>query len=411
MTQTIGYWAELFGIQLDESNNSTWVHALPLGKFTHPVFGEIDITAERVQRFANSVKNKVRGIDLDIDYDHKAQRMDAAGWVKDADARADGLWLFVEFTKEAASKIKEKAYRYFSGEFLDKWTNPQTNETFVDVISGGGLTNRPFLKNLMPLNLSEYKSNPNEEKTSTSITNNPDTPSSDSSNTQNDNPSVPPTPSKEEEVDPKKLAELMGLPADATEEDIKKKFTELLAPPAPPAPPTPPTPEPTPVPSLPGEAELLQLAETNPAAKILIDHVKALQANSQETAKKLHEETVRNRLSQFDDSKMVLTPKAKEIVWEIFQDEKFPIALAEKMWNLLDEFKKGNGFVVELGERTSGMVHLGEKKTAHSRFEEAVKAIQLADPNMSYPDALEKAGKENPALYDEYREESFLFKG
>jgi phage I-like protein len=112
------YLVDLAHIQFDDG--PTWIQAMPLGTYHHPVHGEIAITPERVQRFADGVKQKVRGQDLDIDYDHKSQRSDAAGWVQDADPRSDGLWLSVDWTDEAREKLKKKAYRYFSPEFDDE---------------------------------------------------------------------------------------------------------------------------------------------------------------------------------------------------------------------------------------------------------------------------------------------------
>src|SRR5690348_2984540 len=98
---------------------------MPLGTYEHPLHGKIDITPERIARFAENVRNNVREIELDIDYDHKANGGDAAGWVRQAEARPDGLWILVEWTKSAYGKIKERAYRYFSPEFVDEWTHPK----------------------------------------------------------------------------------------------------------------------------------------------------------------------------------------------------------------------------------------------------------------------------------------------
>jgi phage I-like protein len=152
--KAMGYWVDLNQVELDESNGS-WIHAMTVGKYEHPVYGTIEFTVDRLKRFAQGVMNKVRGIDLDIDYDHKARGGQAAGWVQKAEVRSDGLWIFVEWTKEAAGLIREKAYRYFSPEFVDEWKHPKTGAVHKDVLLGGGLTNRPFLKDLLPVNMSE----------------------------------------------------------------------------------------------------------------------------------------------------------------------------------------------------------------------------------------------------------------
>lgn len=151
---------ELAKLKFDEGSNgdgtSSWIMAMPLGKYKHPDYGMIDITPERVSRFADNVNKNARGIALDIDYDHKEYSGEAAGWVKQAEAKPDGLWLLVDWTQKAYEAIKSKAYRYFSPEFDDAWSDPRTGEKFKDVLFGGGITNRPFLKGIQPLNLSEF---------------------------------------------------------------------------------------------------------------------------------------------------------------------------------------------------------------------------------------------------------------
>ena len=153
----MSYLVDLSTLKFDElaENVSSWIMAMPIGKYNHPVYGKIDITSDRVQRFAANVNNSVRGIDLDIDYDHKEYGGEAAGWVRQAEPRNDGLWILVEWTTKAYEAIKSKAYRYFSPEFDDTWTHPSSGEKFKDVLFGGGITNRPFLKGIQPLNLSE----------------------------------------------------------------------------------------------------------------------------------------------------------------------------------------------------------------------------------------------------------------
>jgi phage I-like protein len=154
VTQRFGYFVDLSTIQLSDDRPS-WIQAMPLGKYKHPFFGDIEITPERVKRFSDNVNNKVRGTDLDIDYDHKMTSGEAAGWVTAADARTDGLYLLVDWTPKARQSIREKAYRYFSPEFTDEWEHPKTSVKYKDVIFGGGITNRPFLKDIAPINASE----------------------------------------------------------------------------------------------------------------------------------------------------------------------------------------------------------------------------------------------------------------
>lgn len=149
---------------LTDEEHQSWIQAFPVGKWTHPTYGDIEMTLEKAVSMAANVNAGVRGQDLDIDYDHKEVRQDAAGWVQKAEAREDGLWLFIDWTKEAVQKIKDKAYRYFSPEFADEWEHTASGQKFKNVLFGGALTNRPHLKGILPINLSEYEEKTTEDE-------------------------------------------------------------------------------------------------------------------------------------------------------------------------------------------------------------------------------------------------------
>jgi phage I-like protein len=150
----MSYLVDLSKYTFDEAGPS-WIQAFPLGAWQHPQHGEIKITPERVKRFAENTRNRVRGQDLNIDYDHKGG--EAAGWVRAAEDRGnEGLWLQVDWTPTARMQLSEKKYRYFSPEYDDEWEPPhQPGTKYQDVLFGGALTNRPFLKGIVPINLSE----------------------------------------------------------------------------------------------------------------------------------------------------------------------------------------------------------------------------------------------------------------
>jgi Mu-like prophage I protein len=151
VTDAYGYFVELD----EDTEDTSWFLAIPYGEYDHPTYGTLDFNRDKVQGFAQSVKDKVRDADLDINYDHREHSGEAAGWVKDATAGDDGLWLQVEWTKQAAQKIRDRAYRYFSPEFLPTWTHPKTKVKHSDVLFGGSLTNRPHLRDLPALTLHE----------------------------------------------------------------------------------------------------------------------------------------------------------------------------------------------------------------------------------------------------------------
>lgn len=151
-----GFWVDLAGRVF--SDGATWIHAMPVRTYDHPIYGRIELSPDRIRRFAASVTNGVREHQLDIDYDHKtdpSKGKRAAGWITDAKAGDDGLWLAVDFTPVAREHLANGEYRYFSPELKDEWEHPSTGEVHRDVVFGGALTNRPFLKGILPINLSE----------------------------------------------------------------------------------------------------------------------------------------------------------------------------------------------------------------------------------------------------------------
>jgi len=88
-----------------------------------------------------------QGADLPVDYDHQTQRSaangqpaPASGWIKDLEARADGIYGRVEWTNTAAAHLSSREYRYFS----PAWIGAGKDSTGpVLRLVGGGLTNTP----------------------------------------------------------------------------------------------------------------------------------------------------------------------------------------------------------------------------------------------------------------------------
>jgi len=368
MSQRMSYLVDLNQVSLTEGETpSSWIHAMTVGTYDHPVYGEIAFTEDRLQRFATSVVNKVRDIEPDIDYDHKAHNGDAAGWVKNAEVRADGLYLFVEWTKQAAEKIKSKAYKYFSPEFLDEWQHPKSSTKFQDVLSGGAITNRPFLKDLSPLNLSEFIVNPGKD------------------------------PEERTDMDPKKFAELLGLPADATEEQLLAKTKEFKE-----------KAEKPPTVLSDADAELKKLSESNPAIKLLMESQKSLAEEHARTQATLRLSEVRNSVTQLGEEL-----RTKNVA--------LPAVAIEGLTKVLHESNDVLGkqileLVKGLGE--TGLVELGEKGQQRTNanadpvkfFTDQIVKTQT-DFKLDYADAVAKLAIEQPDAYREYAQNSYAVQG
>jgi phage I-like protein len=339
---------------------------MTVGSYYHPVYGDIDFTTERLQRFADSINNRVREIDADIDYDHKKRTDEAAGWVKQASVKEDGLHLLVEWTGEAAGKIRSKAYKYFSPEFVDEWEHPKTKVVHKDVLNGGAITNRPFLKDLQPLNLSEMLDR---------------APVDD--------------PEERNDMDLKKFTELLGLAEGTSEDDVLAKTKELMEKAAKADAPS-------------AEAELIKLSETNPAIKMLMDQQTELRRQNAATQATLRLTEVRAGVLELSESL-----RSKNIA--------LPAAVIEDLTRVLHESTDAHGtkvmaIVKTLGE--SGFVELGEigrqrtggeQKDPVKVFGELVSKEQT-DHKLSYADAVQKVASENPDAYRNYAGASYANK-
>ena len=91
-------------------------------------------------------KQRAAGLDLPIDYEHQVeyapengQPAPAAGWIKNIEARGDGIYGQVEWTSRAAEMIRKREYRYISPVF----TATKTGQ--VGVILRAALVNAPAL--------------------------------------------------------------------------------------------------------------------------------------------------------------------------------------------------------------------------------------------------------------------------
>jgi phage I-like protein len=133
---------------LEATDLPEWIRLLPLGQVDlvdgRPPF-EVDkeSLATMVEAF------QARGVDLVVDYEHQSLnggRAPAAGWIKELNAREDGLWARVEWTAQAGEYLRQKEYRYFSPVLK---LDPETRQPLA--LLQAALTNMPAMKQVAPL--------------------------------------------------------------------------------------------------------------------------------------------------------------------------------------------------------------------------------------------------------------------
>jgi len=148
----IAFPIQLFGEGSSFAELPDEIHVVPTGKWQHPVYGEMEITSAHIAEFVKNFKDKVRK-DLPITAGHdngmNGGELEAIGWFKELiDRGVKGLYAVVEWTPEGQRLLSERAFKYFSPEFYEEYSDPETGERRNHVLVGGALTNRPYFKEL-----------------------------------------------------------------------------------------------------------------------------------------------------------------------------------------------------------------------------------------------------------------------
>jgi phage I-like protein len=417
MTKRAGYWVDLTGMKFDDqSPDTSWIQIMTLGTYNHPWYGKVKFSEQRLQRFADNVNTNVVGKQLDIDYDHKMSTGEAAGWIQEVEYRSgQGLFAEVKWTPSAKQKIQEGAYRYFSPEFADQWKHPKTNKTFKDVLFGGGITNRPFLKDILPINMSEtfgdevfesYKKNQIRQGGGKKMA------------------------KKFEELTGAEivsLAEAFGLGESATSAEVKAALAAL-----------------TPAPEKDkGEggsggdgtqqlsdeqkkiladaaaakdkkladgsvdstllADVAKLVGDNPAMKVLAEVMEAQEVELNQTRTALRFSEAQGKITKLNEMalqrKQAFPASVEEDLRDLFIDS--PKEFSDKVFLLLEKIAKTG--LIQLGEIGRTRNGGGFKQTFHEQV-----MRKMSDEKLSYVEAANQLAASNPKLYEDYRADSSM---
>lgn len=150
----------LIAIKLSEENKvPRRVQLLRVGEFLSDDQGDFKITKDMLKSFKRNFDEKVRGYEdgkLPIDYFHDNEKI-AAGWMSGVELNDEQteLWVEVEWTKSAESKLADRELRYISAEFHLNYQHNEGGKKFGPTLFGAGLTNRPFIKGMKAVAASE----------------------------------------------------------------------------------------------------------------------------------------------------------------------------------------------------------------------------------------------------------------
>jgi phage I-like protein len=119
-----------------------WVQLIPAGVF-EGIDGRGPYDAKNPKAIAALSEQKAGDFGICVGYGHAIETDDsaeAAGWCKELEVRSDGIWGKVDWTAQAAEKIKGRQYRGLSPVFYHDANG------VVLWIARAGLTNKPNLR-------------------------------------------------------------------------------------------------------------------------------------------------------------------------------------------------------------------------------------------------------------------------
>src|SRR4051794_12288395 len=131
------------------------MQVVPTGKWSHPVYGEMEITPTHIAEFVQNFARNVR-LDIPITQGHdngmSGGELPAVGWFTDLSDRGEaGLYASVKWTDEGRQLLTSGSFKYFSPEFYEQYSDPETGVKYGHVLVGGALTNKPYFKELEPV--------------------------------------------------------------------------------------------------------------------------------------------------------------------------------------------------------------------------------------------------------------------
>ncbi len=147
------------------------IQILKQGKWRHPWYGILNFDSAFLNTMINNFNAGIPQDEISFDFNHQPD-WGAACWVQKIFTANDGkdLMATVDLTKRGRQSIEDREFRFFSSSYRDNYVE-HAFESGVDekgnyiekefkishgpTLLGGGLTNKPFIKGMKPVSLSE----------------------------------------------------------------------------------------------------------------------------------------------------------------------------------------------------------------------------------------------------------------
>lgn len=141
-------------ISLAEGKREVVLTVTRTGKFHDPRYGEFEITREMLLSMIRNFEAGVVGQEIALDRAHHPED-GAGGYFRKLFLDGDKLRAKIELTDYGVELITKRGYRYVSAEYHENWVDNEARKAHGATLLGAGLTVRPVVKRLDPIQLSE----------------------------------------------------------------------------------------------------------------------------------------------------------------------------------------------------------------------------------------------------------------
>lgn len=141
-------------IDLPDGKTRSVVTVTRTGRFSDPRYGSFEITREMLLSMVKNFEANVYGQEIFTDVAHRPSDGAAGKFVR---VFLDGnkLRAEVEWTPFGVDAIRNRGFRYLSAEYDENFVDNEKREAHGPTLLGAGLTIRPVIKSLDPVQLSE----------------------------------------------------------------------------------------------------------------------------------------------------------------------------------------------------------------------------------------------------------------
>lgn len=140
-------------VELADGTTQSWVTITRTGTFSDPRYGSFDITPVMLAQMVENFNKRVLGQDVFFDVAHRPNDGAAAKILKLA-VEGTKLRALVEWTAFGIEAVKDRGFVYLSAEYHENFIDNEKQQPHGCVLLGAGLTTRPVIKNLDPVQLS-----------------------------------------------------------------------------------------------------------------------------------------------------------------------------------------------------------------------------------------------------------------